>query len=760
VIDPKHQARLGLPFVAQLEHGGLGRIDGLARGIICGVSNRGAAMAERGMLVKQVTVVDASPGVVVEVTNDVEDEVYGIMLEDTDHNETGLCIIFGLSVFVQTTGTIAVGDKLGPSATPGLAAPVSGAGSSFGRSRGEATGTDDVRADIRGGALSSLEPGTLCQAHQFFQQGTFVRSEAEGSDNQGTTTEIQVDADNLLMLAFHSANEVNISASTWHDGPGAPGATTQALTQFEEEHTSDDHWLELWYKYDPNQSLNANSGVTAASADGRFAHCIMLYSGVDATSILRAESSSGTADTQTQTITGLVEGQIVVAVLAYHNDLDGAPATPSGWTHRDQAQGSGVHEAAIHAVDRIVAFGEEELTVTWPVDTHVGSGAGEGWTIMMVVLDGGSIQGDGRIDLVGTSGSVKRCDDTEHYHTDRDPTVDDDDYLGYRNNTLWFNETSGEVFWLIDNTIGAADWISIAGGPHATSHQSGGTDPIKLDDLDTPDDNTDLNATIGRHGLLRKLSNDPAEFLNGQGDWAEPSGGGGSGHTHPNKFGDTTYDATIVAHANCIAYWPLDETSGTTAEDDEGSADGTVATADHVIMGSAGEITFDGRPSAFFTGLAGSRISMGTGRTIPASYSLEAWVRPLFSTQLENCSLVGRWLTNGCMIFGNGGGFRLHQTAQSSCRWSPGWGYFCDGEWHHIVGTYDGTNAKLYVDGVLRSTQAYSAHAAPAGSTVFELGSYSNGGGSEYTGYMAAVALYDAAISLADVEDHYDRGGA
>ena len=43
----------------------------------------------------------------------------------------------------------------------------------------------------------------------------------------------------------------------------------------------------------------------------------------------------------------------------------------------------------------------------------------------------------------------------------------------------------------------------------------------KLDDLATPDDNTDLNATTTRHGLLRKLSGSADEFLNGEGDWVE-----------------------------------------------------------------------------------------------------------------------------------------------------------------------------------------------------------------------------------------------
>lgn len=62
---------------------------------------------------------------------------------------------------------------------------------------------------------------------------------------------------------------------------------------------------------------------------------------------------------------------------------------------------------------------------------------------------------------------------------------------------------------------------------HNTSHQSGGADAIKLDDLAAPDDNTDLNASATAHGLLPKLSNVVTEFLNGQGGWTVPAGGTG-----------------------------------------------------------------------------------------------------------------------------------------------------------------------------------------------------------------------------------------
>jgi len=59
---------------------------------------------------------------------------------------------------------------------------------------------------------------------------------------------------------------------------------------------------------------------------------------------------------------------------------------------------------------------------------------------------------------------------------------------------------------------------------HASAHQSGGGDAIKLDNLATPDDNTDLNVSITAHGLTPKLSNVLTQFLNGQGGWTAPVG--------------------------------------------------------------------------------------------------------------------------------------------------------------------------------------------------------------------------------------------
>lgn len=108
-----------------------------------------------------------------------------------------------------------------------------------------------------------------------------------------------------------------------------------------------------------------------------------------------------------------------------------------------------------------------------------------------------------------------------------------------------------------------------AAATHATQHQSGGADAIKLDDFATPDDNTDLNATTGRHGLLPKLGGGTANYLRADGTWATPSGGGAAlpAQGRPKASSGTAFwtvpgvsfvsVGTYATSSNLIRYWPM-----------------------------------------------------------------------------------------------------------------------------------------------------------------------------------------------------------
>ncbi|RLI87987.1 MAG: hypothetical protein DRP01_00105 [Archaeoglobales archaeon] len=80
--------------------------------------------------------------------------------------------------------------------------------------------------------------------------------------------------------------------------------------------------------------------------------------------------------------------------------------------------------------------------------------------------------------------------------------------------------------------IGTHAQISVVGvddhhaEDHAARHADGGADAVKLDDLATPDDNTDLDSSTSRHGLLPKLGGGTSDFLRADGTWVVPAGSG------------------------------------------------------------------------------------------------------------------------------------------------------------------------------------------------------------------------------------------
>lgn len=87
---------------------------------------------------------------------------------------------------------------------------------------------------------------------------------------------------------------------------------------------------------------------------------------------------------------------------------------------------------------------------------------------------------------------------------------------------------------------------------HNTTHQSGGTDAIKLDDLAAPDDTTDLNATTDKHGLLAKLGGGTTNYLRADGSWATPPGSYSLPTASTSTLGGVKIDGTSITIADGV----------------------------------------------------------------------------------------------------------------------------------------------------------------------------------------------------------------
>jgi len=94
------------------------------------------------------------------------------------------------------------------------------------------------------------------------------------------------------------------------------------------------------------------------------------------------------------------------------------------------------------------------------------------------------------------------------------------------------------------NTDGVISASSAAA--HASTHKSGGSDSIKVDEFAAPENNTNCNVTITAHGLCPKGTNESSKFLRADATWAIPD------HTVISNVGTnshTTIDSFIASKA-------------------------------------------------------------------------------------------------------------------------------------------------------------------------------------------------------------------
>ncbi len=80
-----------------------------------------------------------------------------------------------------------------------------------------------------------------------------------------------------------------------------------------------------------------------------------------------------------------------------------------------------------------------------------------------------------------------------------------------------------------------------------------------------------------------------------------------------------------------------------------------------------------------------------------------------------------------------------------------------DSQWHHVVGTYDLSQLKLYIDGQSANTKSETANIQDTSSSLY-LGYAANGNGLD--GRVDEVAVYSRALSSDEVEEHFNAGRA
>lgn len=210
-----------------------------------------------------------------------------------------------------------------------------------------------------------------------------------------------------------------------------------------------------------------------------------------------------------------------------------------------------------------------------------------------------------------------------------------------------------------------------------------------------------------------------------------------------------------------VGLWSFngDDMSGTTAYDRSGSGNnGTLTNGPVVAEGKVGQtLSFDGI-NDYVTVTSSSSLNPTTAITI------SVWVKRVgtgtrqFIVSKGTASTASNtqyWLeftAGNVLVFQLASGSTEHKLTTNATITDTG-------SWHHIVGTYDGTTQKAYVDGAQDLvTLTWSGSINTTGDEL-ALGNRSSWHDIDYNGLLDETRIYNRALSATEVQSLYAQGG-
>jgi hypothetical protein len=206
----------------------------------------------------------------------------------------------------------------------------------------------------------------------------------------------------------------------------------------------------------------------------------------------------------------------------------------------------------------------------------------------------------------------------------------------------------------------------------------------------------------------------------------------------------------------------FDEASGTVATDSSASAkNGTIRQAARVAGKFGGALQFDGFDDwVTVADTTASPLDLTTGMT------LEAWVNPAVMSGWETVlmkerGIAGEGLLSYALYAHDGaplslgravpaGYVRVAPVASTTDRAVRGTTKLALNTWTHLATTYDGTNQRFYVNGVLVGTTAGTGSIAVSNGAI-RIGGNASSTGEFFQGLIDEVRVYNRALTAAEI---------
>lgn len=174
-----------------------------------------------------------------------------------------------------------------------------------------------------------------------------------------------------------------------------------------------------------------------------------------------------------------------------------------------------------------------------------------------------------------------------------------------------------------------------------------------------------------------------------------------------------------------------------------------------ITFGAAGAPYGEANTAATFDGINDAVVVPDAAALKPATVTVEAWVKP--NAAIPNYASVVTKTTattwsDGYGMFALNGGIAFWVNDDEANRVSTA--ALPAGTWSHVVGTYDGSTIKVYLNGALVQSLAYTAPLVHSSSPLL-IGNAVGAGNFHWTGGLDEVAVYSRSLTATEVAQHY-----
>jgi hypothetical protein len=219
----------------------------------------------------------------------------------------------------------------------------------------------------------------------------------------------------------------------------------------------------------------------------------------------------------------------------------------------------------------------------------------------------------------------------------------------------------------------------------------------------------------------------------------------------------SAYSDKVLADG-ALGYWRLNDASGDAL--DSSGAGRTLTVTGTPTYRSVGA-TSDGDSGVLFPGGGTDEFARSDAALRPtAAVTLEFWYKPTAFPTVQYLVACGDTGNNGYRFHSDNTALVIFTVGNGSANTALGAGTMVIGRWHHLVGTYDGTNVRSYLNGALLAGPTALTGPIGYGAIVqFVVGQYESPTAARQTaGTLDEVAVYGAALSATQVKAHYELG--